>query len=235
MVPLKCGVCFNEANDCKYLILSQSMVKWSLILCTLNITITYSHDDHTVKQMKRSKSEEDGEHDEDDQEEKIVIKQKVASLPPNAYATTDYRSAFGMILDKEGMNALLIREKRGSIYAYNLLGGKINTSVDLHSLDTVSREIAEESKGMVGTASLDKYKVGDSDYVYKNIYFEKGRALGYLLGLVDSDEEQVVQQLQQSNTSDLHWVDISLIQSERWRVDNMHFVSSVIACKLLRS
>ena len=188
-----------------------------------------------ITEMKRSKSEEDNEHDEDDQDEKIVIKQKVTSLPPNAHATTDYRSAFGMILDKEGMNALLIKEKRGSVYAYNLLGGKINTSLDLHSLDTVSREIAEESKGLVGMASLEKYKVGDLNYVYKKIYFDKGRALGYLLGLVESEEEQVKQQLQQSNSSDLHWVDISLIQSERWRVDNMHFVSSVIACKLLRS
>lgn len=165
---------------------------------------------------------------DDDDDEKIDIRKSV-DIPINARKPSEYKSSFALIIDNTAQHVLLIKEVRGKTFRYNLLGGKVDPTKDAHSLETMAREVFEESGERIRDSTISKYRLGDEYYVYRDVYFEKGRAMGYLVGLVEEDEDYFNQLKHKDH---LKWIDISLVRSPRWREENMHFCASVLSAKL---
>lgn len=167
-----------------------------------------------------------GAEDDDDDN---IDNRKIGVIPINARIPSEYKSSFALIIDKTAQQVLLLKEVRGKAFRYNLLGGKVDPTKDAHSLETMAREVFEESGERIRETTISKYRHGDDDYVYRDVYFDKGKAMGYLVGLVEDDEEYFNGL---EHKDHLKWVDISLVRSQRWRDENMHFCASVLAAKL---
>lgn len=178
-----------------------------------------------VKRARAARTDSEGEEDD------AIDVRKKGYIPINARSTSDYKSAFALIIDKTAQHALLIKEVRGNTFRYNLLGGKVNLTKDAHSLETMAREVSEESGERIRETTISKFRQGDEYYVYRDVYFDKGRAMGYLVGLVEEDENYFNGL---EHKDHLKWVDISLVRSQRWREENMHFCASVLSAKLFQ-